>query len=153
MGRMESAAMGRPRIEIDLAAVEQKAAEGLNDVELAAALGISLSTLMRRKRSFDSFDQAYKRGKAKADAEVSSQLFALVKEKNLGAIVWYEKTRKGYTDKLDVGTRDVDAAIERELAKLAGARKVANAEALADPERSSGAESAIGDPDPANPAA
>jgi Trp operon repressor len=118
---------GRPKIVIDLVEVKEAAAGGLSQTEVAAKLGISLATLMRRKRQFDNFDKAIKEGQAKAHGEVSSMLMTLVRDKNLGAVVWYEKTRKGLSDKLDLGGIDIDAAIERELARLAAGRKVANA--------------------------
>lgn len=91
--------MGRKRIEIDLAAVEAAAADGLNEAEVAARLGISVNTLGRRKRDLEGFGDAIKRGKAKADAEVSNALFELVRQRHLGAIVWWEKTRKGYSER------------------------------------------------------
>lgn len=93
--------MSRPRIEIDLKAVENAAADGLNEAEVAARLGISDETLRRRKKDSAGFVEAIKRGRARADAEVSNQLFTKVKAGELGAIVWYEKTRKGYSDRVD----------------------------------------------------
>lgn len=93
--------MGRQRIEIDLAAVESAAADGLTEGEVAARLGISQDTITRRKKSSADFADAIKRGRARADAEVTSQLFKKVRKGDLGAIIWYEKTRKKYSDRVD----------------------------------------------------
>lgn len=123
---------GRPKIEIDLVKVKEAAADGLSQTEVAAKLGISLDTLTRRKRSFAGFAAAIKEGQAKAHGEVSGILMTLAREKNLGAVIWYEKTRKGLSDKLDLGGIDIDAAIERELARLAAGSKAADAGASAE---------------------
>ncbi len=114
--------MGRKRIPIDASAVEKAAADGLTEAEVAARLGISLSTLARRKRDFDIFDTAIKRGRAKADAEVSSQLFSKVREGMLGAIIWYEKTRKKYSDRVETDntTRHEFPQFEEAISKIYG---------------------------------
>lgn len=86
---------GRPTIEIDLAEVERLASEGHTQEGIAINLGISIATLQRRKATIDSFEQAIKRGQDKCHSEVSNWLHDLCKTKNLGAIIWYEKTRRG----------------------------------------------------------
>lgn len=88
------------KIPIDLTAVEEAAAEGLSHEEVAARLGISRSTLERRAAENEAFDAAIKRGRARANAEVTNQLFKKVKRGDLGAIIWWEKTRKGYSDRV-----------------------------------------------------
>lgn len=123
---------GRPKIVIDLVKVKEAAADGLSQTEVAAKLGISYATLRRRKRSFASFERAIKEGQEAAHGEVSSILMTLARAKNLGAVIWYEKTRKGLSDKLDLGGIDIDAAIERELARLAAGSKAADAGASAE---------------------
>lgn len=127
---------GRPKIVIDLVKVKEAAADGLSQAEVAAKLGISYETLRRRKRSFVGFERAIKEGQAKAHGEVSSILMTLARDKNLGAVIWYEKTRKGLSDKLDLGGIDIDAAIERELARLAAGSKAADAGASAEADAS-----------------
>lgn len=114
--------MGRQRIEIDLKAVEDAAAEGLTEAEVAARLGVSVDTLGRRKKDIAEFAEAIKRGKARADAEVSSQLFKKVQRGNLGAIIWYEKTRKKYSDRTETEstTRHEFPQFERALEKIYG---------------------------------
>lgn len=105
------AKLGRKPIEINLHDVEEAAADGLNESEVAARLGISLKTLERRKNRYVEYGEAIKRGRQRAHATVSSKLMALVKKGNLGAIVWYEKTRKGYSDRVqqEISGRDGQA--------------------------------------------
>ena len=91
---------GRTRIEFNLKEVEDAAAEGLNESEVGARLGVSLDTIQRRKKDNAEFAAAMKTGRARAHAAVSSRLMSLIKKGNLGAIVWYEKTRKGYSDRV-----------------------------------------------------
>jgi transcriptional regulator with XRE-family HTH domain len=100
---------GRPPIEIDYDAVEVMAGNGLTQEEIALALGISLSTVTRRIRDSADFDEAIKRGKAKAAAEVANLLMELCRKRDLGAIVWFEKTRRGLSDKMTHGfSGDID---------------------------------------------
>lgn len=114
--------MGRQKIEIDLKAVEDAAAEGLTEAEVAARLGISTDTIGRRKKDSADFAAAIKRGKSRADAEVSSQLYKLVTGGHLGAIVWYEKTRKKYSDRTETEsiTRHEFPQFEKALEKIYG---------------------------------
>jgi hypothetical protein len=102
---------GRKPIEIDIREVEEAAADGLTEGEVAARLGISIDTLGRRKNQYAEYAEAIKRGKQRAHAAVSSKLMALVRKGNLGAIVWYEKTRKGYSDRVqqELSGRDGEA--------------------------------------------
>jgi transcriptional regulator with XRE-family HTH domain len=97
---MRKERMSRQRIQIDLNRVEELAAQGLSQAEICATLGISEDTLTRRKRDSADFAEALKRGKAKAAATVSNKLFKLAKAGNLSAIIWWEKTRQGYFDRL-----------------------------------------------------
>lgn len=115
---------GRKPAEIDIAKLRQAAADGLTLAEAAAKLGIGSATLSRHMAKNDKIDAAIKEGRHRADAEVSSRLMALVKAKNLGAVIWWEKTRKGYSERISLEGLDIDGAIERELARLAGAGQI-----------------------------
>lgn len=97
--------MGRKQIQIDYDKVRKLAGDGLTEDEIALSLGISTSTLTRRKSDSEHFGRAIKEGRAAAAGTVANALMELVKRKNLGAIVWYEKTRRGLSDRLSV---DVD---------------------------------------------
>lgn len=111
--------MGRPKIEIDVARVEELAGKGLSQSEIALSLGINEKTLRRKKLQLSVLSEAIKRGRVNAAEEVSNKLYGLCMEGNLGAIIWYEKTRRKYSDKVIIQREDLDAAIERELGELA----------------------------------
>jgi hypothetical protein len=91
---------GRKRIEIDLREVERLGGLGLSEQQICDSLGISDETLLRRKRSNVELVEALKRGKAKANSQVANWLYELCAEKNLGALIWFEKTRAGFTEKV-----------------------------------------------------
>lgn len=93
--------MARPRIEIDISRVEEYAAQGLSQAEICLCIGIGESTLYRRKLDLEVLTEAIKRGKAKAASEISNTLYLMAKGGDLGAIVWYEKTRRGLSDKVN----------------------------------------------------
>jgi hypothetical protein len=89
----------RKRIEIDLAEVERLAGLGLSEKQICESLGFSVRTIERRKAD-ENFRAALNKGKSRAIAKVANWLYELCAEKNLGAIVWYEKTRSGFSDHL-----------------------------------------------------
>lgn len=63
-------------------------------------LGIDESTFYRRKAELQELQEAIKRGKAKAASEISNKLYLMARGGDLGAIIWYEKTRRGLSDKV-----------------------------------------------------
>lgn len=92
--------MPKPRIDIDISRVEEYAAQGLTQAEICLCLGISERTLYNYKRESADFADAIKRGQAKAASEVANVLYLkATKDKDLGAIIWWEKTRRGLSDK------------------------------------------------------
>lgn len=94
------ATTGRPPLEIDLDQVEHLAGLGLSEAAICASLGISADTLQRRKRDYAAFADALKRGKAFAHQQVAAVLFDKALEGDVGAIVWWEKTRAGLSDRV-----------------------------------------------------
>ena len=94
--------MTRPRIELDISRVEELAAQGLSQAEICLVIGISEDTLSRRKHDTAAIADAIKRGRAKAASEISNTLYLMAKGGDLGAIVWYEKTRRGLSDRQSV---------------------------------------------------
>ena len=69
---------GRKRITFtneQLEQIEKLSGLGVSERSIAEVLGVSLSTLARRKRDSAIFDTTLKRGKIKAVAEVSNALF------------------------------------------------------------------------------
>ena len=91
--------MAGKKIEIDIQEVERLAGLGLDHEEIALNLGISLATFKRRKADDELFELAVKRGKARTKRTVTSKLMEKIEAGDLGAIIWYEKTRLGFTDK------------------------------------------------------
>lgn len=91
--------MARPKIDIDISRVEEYAAQGLTQAEICLCLGISEDTMTRRKVENAVFAEAIKRGKAKAASEIANTLYLKAINGDLGAIIWYEKTRRGLSDR------------------------------------------------------
>lgn len=92
--------MARPRIDIDIEQVAELAGRGLSQAEICLVLGISEKTLERRKVEMSVLADAIKRGRAVAADAVANKLYEMATKGDLGAIVWYEKTRCGRTDKI-----------------------------------------------------
>jgi transposase len=117
-------AMGRKPIEIDLARVEQLAAEGLSEEQIALSLGISQDTITRRKQNSAAFAEALKRGKARGIKTVANTLFRAAtdpEKPNMAAAIFYLKARGQWREKADVSVEhsgsvkvdhDVTAALE-----------------------------------------
>ena len=88
---------GRPRWQPpDRQAVEDLAARGLTEGQIAAALGISHDTLINKKREFSEFSEAIARGKAKGVETIANVLFDKAQAGNLTAIIFYLRTRGGW---------------------------------------------------------
>lgn len=92
----------RPRIEISESAIgqiERMAAIGLTTEKIAIVLNISPRTFFRWQKD-ERVKSAFARGRALAELNVGKTLYELaVVERNLAAIVWYEKTRLGRREK------------------------------------------------------
>ena len=102
--------MARKEIPIDLKKVEEAARTCDSEREIADALDISYSTLIRRKQDYEDFDKAIKRGKAKAKVFTGGQLMKLIEQGNPAAIIFFMKARCGWRDtqkiEADVTTRE-----------------------------------------------
>ena len=92
--------MGRPEIPIDLQQVENLAARGLNESQVAHALGIHPDTLIQRKKKYTEFSDALKRGQAKGIAKIANALFEQGMNGQTAAAIFYMKNRAGWTDKM-----------------------------------------------------
>ena len=88
----------KPKIQIDLKQVESLAANGLTQEQIAAALGISETTLHQRKRDSADFAAAIKRGKAKGIALVTNKLMESIKGGNMTAMIFFLKTQAGWKE-------------------------------------------------------
>lgn len=83
----------KPKIQIDLAKVEQLAAIGDTQEEIARALGIGVSTLEKRLRESKEFKDALKRGKERGIREIENVLFQAARDGNMTACIFYLKNR------------------------------------------------------------
>jgi hypothetical protein len=103
--------MARPRFTFDAAQVRSLAARGLTMEEIALSLRIGISTLYKHKSACVEFMEAIKQGQADGAITVTNALYEEVKNRNLGAIIWYEKTRRGLreTTNVDQHVTNVDA--------------------------------------------
>lgn len=113
--------MARPRIDIDIDRVAELAGRGLTQAEICAVLGISETTLYDRKRDSEVFADAINRGRAHAAQDVANALYEKATvDKDLGAIIWYEKTRRGLSDRVQQHiTVDVSKLSDDELRAIA----------------------------------
>ncbi|MFU1957791.1 DNA-binding protein, partial [Bordetella bronchiseptica] len=96
--------MARPKKELpDLGQIEALASKGLNEEQIASALGISYSTLRRHKASNEQLQAALKKGKALGIADVSSALYDAAVGGNVTAMIFYLKNRSpdSWRDKPD----------------------------------------------------
>jgi transcriptional regulator with XRE-family HTH domain len=75
--------------------VEGLAAQGLNQEQIAAVLGVSLSTITRRRRDSAEFHAVMDRGAHKGLAFVVNKLFERIKDDNLKAIMFFLSARGG----------------------------------------------------------
>ena len=88
--------MGRPAFQITpeiLEKTERLAAQGLNQVQISACLGIVQKTLIEKKRYFANFSNAIKLGKAKGIGTVTNALFESAKNGSVPAQIFFLKNR------------------------------------------------------------
>ena len=90
--------MGRPRIEIPIAEVERMAALGMNQTQIARALGISPDTLERRKADTEAVRAALDRGRACGIDLVAGALFESAVAGNVRAQIFYLKANAGWSE-------------------------------------------------------
>lgn len=96
---------------------------GLSEEQIAISLGISASTITRRKRDDEQFDHTLKAGKQAGITSVTNSLFesATADKPNTSAQIFYLKNRGGWRDRSEVDanvsggievTHDIDAALQ-----------------------------------------
>lgn len=88
----------KPQIAIDLAQVELFASRGLTREQIAAALGISYSTLNRRSKDLEDLEAAIKRGESRGIAKVANALFDKAVKGNTAAQIFFLKARAGWKE-------------------------------------------------------
>jgi hypothetical protein len=91
-------------IEIDLEKLYNLAKIGLSEEQIAVSLGISLTTIARRKRDDDTFATTLKAGKQRGIDAVTNSLFesATAEKPNTSAQIFFLKNRAGWLDKTEV---------------------------------------------------
>lgn len=96
---------GRPPVQItesDLGKIEVLAGIGLSQEKIAAVLGIAPLTFSQIKQRDPEVEKALSAGIAKMQFNVGKALVNQAQAGNISAIIWYEKTRAGYSDRLIV---------------------------------------------------
>ncbi|GAC1385385.1 MAG: hypothetical protein NVSMB42_04670 [Herpetosiphon sp.] len=89
------------RKEVDLHEVERLAGLGFTNEKLSLCLGMSEATLYRRQRESTVLTEAIKKGKAAALAAAAKVVFEkATMDRDLAAIILFEKTRAGHSDKI-----------------------------------------------------
>ena len=109
---------------IDYEKLYNLARMGLSEEQIATSLGISRSTISRRKREDDTFATALKSGKQEGITLVTNQLFNSAtdpQKPNTSAAIFFLKNRAGWRDKQEVDANlnanvaidhDIDAALQ-----------------------------------------
>lgn len=109
--------MARPTIEItddQLRQIEVLAGYGLTQKAIARVLGLSERS-WRNKKQEERVAAALEKGLAVAESVIGQALYIKAKSGDLGAIVWWEKTRAGRTEKIvnETTLRDYRAQIDQ----------------------------------------
>ena len=94
----------------------------------AELLGVGRTTFYAYLKKYSTAKQALDDVRSKRHDFVELQLMKGINEGNMTGIIFYLKTQckdRGYIEKqqFDVNINDIDAAIERELARVAGSSK------------------------------
>ena len=109
---------------IDYEKLYNLARMGLSEEQIATSLGISRSTISRRKREDDTFATTLKAGKQEGITAVTNQLFNSATDAakpNTSAAIFFLKNRAGWRDKQEVDANlsgnisvdhDIDAALQ-----------------------------------------
>jgi hypothetical protein len=88
---------GRKPVKIDLEQVEKLAAIQCTEAEIASVIGVSESTIDRRKHQPD-FAEAMSRGKARGRVSLRRNLWALANKGQPAANIFLAKNLLGYKD-------------------------------------------------------
>lgn len=100
----------KPRIEIDLNRVTELASRGLSQEQIAAALGISRTTLQSRKAESEQFAQAIEKGRADGIETVANALFDNAKSGNVTAQIFFLKAQGKWKDRHEEAGEDGEGA-------------------------------------------
>ena len=101
MSADEPQAHGRPPFvasQEDLHQAEALAGYGMTNNSIAHVLGIPITTFQEH---IEQFAGVLEKGRALAASRIGQSLYEKAVSGDLGAIVWWEKTRAGRTDRID----------------------------------------------------
>lgn len=120
---LEITALANTKV-VDYEKLYNLAKMGLSEEQIATSLGISRSTLSRRKREDDTFCTTLKAGKQEGITAVTNQLFNSAtdpQKPNTSAAIFFLKNRAGWRDKAEVdanltgsieNTHDISQALQ-----------------------------------------
>jgi len=86
----------KPKLVLNPRRIELLAAKGLNEKQVAAAMGVSYSTLNRRKKDQKIIRDAMERGKAQGAKMVAEALMRNIKLGDTKAQMFYLERRAGW---------------------------------------------------------
>ena len=94
----------RPLVPIDIKTVEKLASRGLTQEQICLSLGISVQTMITRKKADVELMEAINRGRAQGVKEITNALFESATSGNVAAQIFYLKNRAPDTwrDKVDI---------------------------------------------------
>ena len=93
---------GKPEKKIDYDKLEQLAALGMTHKSMAVALGIHEGSWSYFCEKDPEFAAAYKKGRSKGEQILLSSLMGMVREKNLGAVIFALKAIYGYRENVTI---------------------------------------------------
>jgi hypothetical protein len=117
----------KPWIPPDPEVVKKMAANGLSEKNIAAALGISQETLIKKKKEYAEFSEALKEGRALGELNVTNHLMAAVKAGSVRAMEIYLKCRCGWkeTNVLELPPdKKLEEMTDEELLAIIQGRKI-----------------------------
>ncbi len=89
--------------EKEIGQIRTMAGMGLSIQKIALILGLSEATFYRKKKLIPEVQAAYETGLAQAEYTISKTLYSMAtNDKNLTAIIWWEKTRFGRSEKAEI---------------------------------------------------
>ncbi|AUB36131.1 Homeodomain-like [Nostoc flagelliforme CCNUN1] len=98
--------MAKQPIELGNKEIQQirvMAGMGLSIEKIALILGFSVATFYRKKKLLPEVKSAYDMGLAQSEYSISKTLYEMATtDKNLTAIIWWEKTRFGRSERAEI---------------------------------------------------
>ena len=106
--------MARPLKKIDRKLVENLAAIGCSNEEIAVAVGCGRTTIFRR------FGTVTDKGLQRFKTSIRRAQYQAMNNGNVAMMIWLGKQYLGQRDKFDIDVREVDRLLAEELARVSG---------------------------------